>query len=595
MNVEVEIVLTHDIVIVGSGLAGLRAAIAASEAGDGLDVAVVSKVYPLRSHSGAAQGGIAAAIANAVPVEGEVVRASTLDDPDVDSWEMHMFDTVKGSDYLGDQDAIEILVKEAPQVIYEYEHWGCLFSRFPDGRIAQRWFGGHSRPRACYAADYTGHVLLHTLYQQAHRRGIKFYQEWLAVSLVIHDGVCQGVIAYDMASGQLRPLAARAVMFGTGGYGQAFRINSNARASTGDGLGLAYEAGVPLEDMEFVQFHPTGLYGSGILMTEAARGEGGYLINDKGERFMARYAPEKMELGPRDLVSRSIQREINEGRGIGGKDYVYLDLRHLGAERIIERLPQIRQLAIDLLGVDCIEAPVPIQPTAHYSMGGIPTDTDGQVILHEGGDRKTPLPGFYAAGECACISVHGANRLGTNSLLDATLFGCRAGKAMALYARQAPPPKMPPDALAKVQARLDRLLESQGHERRADIARELRDTMTTYCGLFRDREGLEKGLARIKELQERHKHVAIDDHGRVFNTDLLETIELGHMLTFSEVIVVGALARQESRGSHYRTDFPRRDDDNWLKHTLAYRTDDGPRLAYKPVVITRYRPAERKY
>jgi succinate dehydrogenase / fumarate reductase flavoprotein subunit len=582
---------THDVVIVGAGLAGLRAAIAVSDMGD-LDVAVVSKIHPLRSHSGAAQGGIAAAIANAVPLEGEIIRASKPDDPDLDSLELHAFDTVKGSDYLGDQDAIEILVNEAPGIIYEYEHWGCIFSRFDDGRIAQRWFGGHSRPRACYAADRTGHVLLHTLYQQAHRRGVRFYSEWEAVSLVVRDGVCRGVIAYDLPGGQLQPLAARAVLFATGGYGRAFRINSNAVANTGDGLSLAYRAGAPLEDMEFVQFHPTGLYRLGTLMTEAARGEGGYLVNKDGERFMARYAPAKMELGPRDLVSRSIQTEINEGRGIDGQDYVYLDLRHLGAEKIKERLPQIRQLAIDFLGVDCIEAPVPIQPTAHYSMGGIPTDKDGQVVVDE---RGTPLPGFFAAGECSCISVHGANRLGTNSLLEATLFGRRAGLAMAAYVRQAPPAGLPAEALAQTEEEIGRIVNNRGQERVATIFAELGDNMTANCGLFRDQATLEKALAKVKELRQRYAGIQIDDKGRVFNTELMEALELGHMLEFSEVIVAGALARQESRGSHYRSDFPKRDDERWMKHTMAYRTADGPQLRYKPVVITRYKPEERKY
>ncbi|MFQ6015768.1 MAG: succinate dehydrogenase flavoprotein subunit [Anaerolineae bacterium] len=568
--------ITHDMVIVGAGLAGLRAALAATEEG-GLDVAVISKVHPLRSHSGAAQGGIAAALGNVTPDDG---------------WEMHMWDTVKGSDFLGDQDAIEILVKEAPQTIYEYEHFGAVFSRLPDGRLAQRPFGGHSKPRACFAADRTGHVLLQTLYQQAHRQGVKFYSEWYAVSLVVEEDVCSGLVALDIASGQLHLMRAKAVMFGTGGYGRAYKITTNALANTGDGLSLAYRAGVPLEDMEFVQFHPTGIYGQGILITEAARGEGGYILNKDGERFMQRYAPEKMELGPRDIVARAIQTEIDEGRGIDGKDYVHLDVRHLGAERIMTRLPQIRQLSIDFLGIDPIEAPMMIQPTAHYSMGGIPTDVHGQVIVD---DKGTPLKGFFAAGECACVSVHGANRLGTNSLLDATLYGRRAGEAAARYAREVDWPSVPEGALEQTQGEIEGLLAQEGEEKVMALAVELKETMMINCGIFRDETKLKRALAKIKELQERFTRARVDDKGKVFNTDLLEALELSHMLDFSEVIVVGALARQESRGAHYRTDFPQRDDENWLKHTLAYHTDDGPRLAYKPVVITRFQPEKREY
>ncbi len=582
-------ILAHDIVIVGAGLAGLRAAIAAKENGI-QDVAVVSKVHPLRSHSGAAQGGIAAALGNTVPDKENNPVASQ--DGGQDSIDLHFADTVKGSDWLGDQDAIEVLVSEAPSILYEYEHWGCVFSRLDDGRIAQRWFGGHSQPRACYAADWTGHVLLQTLYQQAERHGVKFYPECEVTSLVVRDRVCRGVIAWELATGRLIALRARAVMFGTGGYGRAFRITSNATANTGDGLALAYRAGVPLEDMEFVQFHPTGLYPSGILMSEAARGEGGYLINDAGERFMSKYAPSKMELGPRDLVSRSIQQEINEGRGIGGGEYVHLDLRHLGAAKIKERLPQVRQLGIDFVGVDCIEAPIPIQPTAHYSMGGIPTDLDGQVILDA---DKTPLVGFFAAGECACVSVHGANRLGTNSLLEATLFGRRAGRAMAAFVQTASLPGWPADALSEARAEIEALLARQRGERSLDIANTLRAEMTKNVGLFREKAGLEAALKVIAECRERFARVSLDDKHPVFNTDLMAAIELGHILEFAELVTVGALARQESRGSHFRTDFPKRDDANWLKHTLVYRTDRGPELRFKPVVITKSPPQERKY
>ncbi len=585
--------ITHDIVIVGAGLAGNWAALTAARAGV-KDVAVVSKVHPLRSHSGAAQGGIAAALGNTEAKPGETPRPTEVEGSG-DSIESHLFDTIKGSDWLGDQDAIEILVNEAPEIIYEYEHMGAVFSRLPDGRIAQRWFGGHSNPRAVYAADYTGHVLLHTSYEQADRFGVKFYPEWYCLALLVEDNTCRGIVALDINSGEIHVMRAKAVMFGTGGYGRCYRITSNAMANTGDGLSIAYRAGVPLEDMEFVQFHPTGLYGSGILMSEAARGEGGHLKNDLGERFMERYAPDRMELAPRDLVARAIQTEINEGRGIGGKDYVHLDLRHLGRERILERLPQIRQLAIDFLGIDALEAPIPIQPTAHYSMGGIPTDVNGQVILD---DQGTPLVGFYAAGECACVSVHGANRLGTNSLLEASVFGRRAGRAMAEFVLDgAPLLEVPEDAVEAAKKRVTHLLTREGTERVADIAAALRATMTENCGIFRDEARLKRALADIKELQERFQHIQLDDRGKRFNTDLLGALEVEHMLDFSEVIVASALNRTESRGSHYRTDFPKRDDENWLKHTLVCRTPDGPRLAYKPVKIywDRYPPQERKY
>jgi succinate dehydrogenase / fumarate reductase flavoprotein subunit len=583
--------IAHDIVIVGAGLAGMWAALAASEAG--ADVGVVTKVHPLRSHSGAAQGGIAAVLGN-TKAKPDQEPVPTTTEGEGDSLESHIFDTIKGSDWLGDQDAIEVLINEAPGILYEYEHMGCVFSRLPDGRIAQRWFGGHSSPRACYAADRTGHVLLHTIYEQTHKRGVRYYAEWYCVSLIVQDNVCRGIVALDVATGELHVMHARAVMFGTGGYGRAYRVTSNAHANTGDGVSIAYRAGVPLEDMEFVQFHPTGLWPSGILISEAARGEGGQLFNDLGERFMSKYASGKMELAPRDLVSRSIQTEINEGRGIGGKDYVHLELRHLGRDKILERLPQVRQLAIDFVGVDCLDGPIPIQPTAHYSMGGIPTDKDGQVIIDEKG---TPLVGFYAAGECACISVHGANRLGTNSLLEASVFGRRAGQAMGQFMKSANLADVPADTLPAANAEIERLRNASGSERIADIARDLRTTMMDNCGIYRDAAKLTRALSDVKALQERFRHLRLDDRGRVFNAELLAALELENMLEFSEVIVASALARQESRGSHYRTDFRTRDDQNWLKHTLAYRTDAGPRLAYKPVTINwdKYPPQERKY
>jgi succinate dehydrogenase / fumarate reductase, flavoprotein subunit len=592
--------ITHDVIIVGAGLAGSWAAMTAAKQGV-RDIGVLSKIHPLRSHSGAAQGGIAAVLNNVRPVAGTGPRGPLEavppgDDPP-DSWELHMFDTIKGSDWLGDQDAIEIMVREAPGIIYEYEHMGCVFSRLADGRIAQRRFGGHSAPRANYSKDYTGHVLLHTIHEQALRRGVKFYSEWYCMDLIIEDSVCKGVVALEILTGKLYTMRAKAVMFGTGGYGRAYKITSNAYANTGDGVAIAYEAGVPLMDMEFVQFHPTGLYRHGILMSEACRGEGGYLTNRDGDRFMEKYAPDKMELAPRDLVSRSEQIEINEGRGVGPDGQgVFLDLRHLGREKILDRLPQVRELAIDFVGVDPIDAPVPIQPTAHYSMGGIPTNADGQVI---GDAQGTLVTGFYAAGECACVSVHGANRLGTNSLLEASLFGRRAGMAIADFVHGgAVLVPISGDPAGRSQNRIKRLLDNQGHESVEAIAKELKQTMTDNCGVFRDQERMDMAMTKIKELQGRFQNARTMDKSSRFNTDLLTTIETEHLLNFSEVIVAGALVRTESRGAHSRTDFPKRDDQEWLKHTLAHKQDgEGPALSYKAVNIDwdRYPPQERKY
>jgi succinate dehydrogenase / fumarate reductase flavoprotein subunit len=591
----------HDVIVVGAGLAGTWGALAAAQRGV-KDIAVLSKIHPLRSHSGAAQGGIAAALGNVRPVpgsgaEGPLEAAPESEGP-VDSVESHLFDTIKGSDWLGDQDSMEILVREAPDIVYAYEHMGCVFSRLPDGRIAQRRFGGHSAPRANYAADWTGHVLLHTIYEQALRHGVRFYSEWLLLDLILQDGVCRGLVALDLARGELHLMHARAVLLGTGGYGRAYKITSNAHANTGDGVAIAYRAGVPLMDMEFVQFHPTGLYKHGILMSEACRGEGGYLLNRDGERFMSRYAASKMELAPRDLVSRSEQMEINEGRGVGadGKG-IHLDLRHLGREKILQRLPQVRELAMDFVGVDPIDGLVPIQPTAHYSMGGIPTDNDGRVLAD---GRQTPVGGLYAAGECACVSVHGANRLGTNSLLDASLFGRRAGYALAEEVLGgAAPGAMAGDPMAETRRRLGALFENPGTESVAAIGDVLKTTMTEDCGVFRDGEGLSRAVAATSELRRRFRQARVRDPSRVFNTDLVDALETGHLLDFSEVITSGALARTESRGAHYRTDFARRDDDAWLKHTLAFRQgdDDPPRLEYRPVRIdwNRYPPQERKY
>jgi len=592
--------ITHDVVIVGAGLAGTWAAMIASREGV-QDVAVLSKIHPLRSHSGAAQGGIAAALNNVRPVPDTGPRGPLEQipegDPPVDSLDLHMFDTIKGSDWLGDQDAIEIMVQDAIDVVYEYEHLGCVFSRTPDGRIAQRRFGGHSAPRACFAADWTGHVLLHTVHEQALRQGVRFYSEWYVLELLIEDGICRGLAAMDIRSGEIHTLRAKAVMFATGGYGRAFKITSNAYANTGDGPAIAYAAGVPLMDMEFVQFHPTGVYGHGILMSEACRGEGGYLTNREGERFMSRYAPEKMELAPRDLVSRSEQMEIDQGRGIGPDGQgIYLDLRHLGREKILERLPQVREIALNFSGVDIIDEPAPIQPTAHYSMGGIPTDVHGQVIADAQG---TPIQGFYAAGECACVSVHGANRLGTNSLLDASVFGRRAGFAIADFIKNgAPLPPLPNHPGAKTRQQMQRLMEGDGQERIEPIARELKNTMTQYCGIFRDEARLQEGLKTIEALQARFANAMVMDTSSCFNTEILGAMEIDHLLNLGRVITASALARTESRGAHARTDFPTRDDENWLRHTLAHNDEDArPKLSYKDVQIDweKHPPQERKY
>jgi succinate dehydrogenase / fumarate reductase flavoprotein subunit len=592
--------ITHDVIIVGAGLAGTWAATTACQQGV-KDIGVLSKLYPLRSHSGAAQGGIAAALNSVRPVEGTGPRGPLEQIPEgdepIDSWELHMFDTIKGSDWLGDQDAIEIMVKDAIEIAYEYERMGCVFSRTPDGRIAQRRFGGHSVPRACYAADLTGHVLLHTIHEQALKHGVRFYSEWYALSLIVEDNICRGILALDILTGKIYLMRAKAVVFGTGGYGRAYKITSNAFANTGDGVAITYDAGLPLMDMEFVQFHPTGVYKHGILLSEACRGEGGYLINKDGDRFMEKYAPGKMELAPRDLVSRSEQTEIDQGRGIGpdGKG-IYLDLRHLGREKILERLPQVRDIALKFSGIDMIDDPTPIQPTTHYSMGGIPTTADGQVIADA---KSTPVTGFYAAGECACVSVHGANRLGTNSLLEASVFGRRAGRAVAKSIETGA--KLHPvsgDPVGEMQARLDRLINSGGQESVEVIAQELKETMTENCGIFRDEERLKTGLSTIKQLQKRFQGASLMDKSSRFNTDLLAALETEHLLTFSEVIVTCALARTESRGAHSRIDYTERDDDTWLKHTMAHKGDDDlPVLSYKEVNIDwqKYPPQLRKY
>lgn len=567
-----------DAVVVGAGLAGLRAALEIAK--NGKQVAIITKVYPTRSHSGGAQGGIAAALAN--------VKDDSLD--------MHMFDTIKGSDYLGDQDVIEFFVEEAVKTVYELEHMGVPFSRTDDGRINQRPFGGHSSPRACFSADITGHVLLHTLYEQCVKANVKFYNEFQVFSLLIDNNISRGVVAWDIINGGLHVFHSKAVLLATGGYGRAFKITSNAHANTGDMLGLILENGLPLEDMEFVQFHPTGLYKHGILLSEAARGEGAYILNGEGDRFMKNYAPSKMELAPRDLVSRAEQTEINEGRGAGpDKDYVLLDLRHLGKEKIMDRLPQVWELAYNYLKVDGTKEPIPIQPTAHYSMGGIPANIRTEVI--KGADGSV-VKGLYSAGEASCLSLHGANRLGTNSLQDAATFGRIAGEVMSEFVKSTGFEALPENPTDNAKAKIAAVMEGDGKERHAVLREELQDAMTKLCGIYRNEEDLLKMKSLIKDLQARFKKVTIDDKGMAYNLDLFEAFEVGNLLDFSEVMVEGALARQESRGAHFRSDFPKRDDEKWLKHTLAWKTEDGVKLDHtKDVVIymDRYPPQERKY
>ncbi len=571
--------IRHQLVIVGGGLAGLRAAVEA-QAG-GIDVAVLSQVHPGRSHSGAAQGGINAALAN---------------NPDGrdDTPEKHAFDTVKGSDYLADQDAALQMTSDAPDTIYEMDHWGCPFSRYDDGRIAQRPFGGAGYPRTCYGADKTGHYLLHTLTEQAYRHQVTMYIEQFVTSLIVDDGVCRGVVAYDMIRGGFEAFVADAVLIATGGAGRTYSNTTNAIISTGGGMAMAYQVGVPLKDMEFVQFHPTGLYTTNILMTEGCRGEGGYLINDLGERFMAKYAAKAMELAPRDITSRSIWTEILEGRGIGGKDFVYLDLRHLGEAKIAEKLPGIRDLAIHFEGVDPVTEPIPIVPSQHYTMGGIDCDMDG----------RTPMPGLFAAGECACVSVHGANRLGGNSLLETIVFGRRAGKAIVSElgdgtgggGERAQPDAAARAAVAAVQERVDRLAHASATDDAYDIRADMVTTMKEHFGIFREERQMQEGVDKLLVLKDRIKHVGLRHAGGVFNLDMIRTLELEGMLDVALATAAGALRRTESRGSHARTDYPNRDDERWLVHTLAAREPDGPpRLDDKPVALGMFEPQERKY
>jgi succinate dehydrogenase / fumarate reductase, flavoprotein subunit len=576
---------THvfDALVVGGGGAGMMSAIYLSR-DSGLKTAVISKLYPTRSHTGAAQGGICAALANL----------------EEDSPEWHAFDTVKGSDYLGDQDAIQTMCEEAVDVIIELEHMGLPFSRTPDGKIAQRPFGGHTHHfgqgpvrRSCYSADRTGHMILQTLYQNCIKNGVEFFDEFQVVDVLVTGGRCAGVVAYEVATGDLHVFRAKAVNFTTGGFGRIWSISSNAHANTGDGPAITFRRGIPLEDMEFYQFHPTGIYKLGILITEGVRGEGGVLRNDLGERFMERYAPTMKDLASRDVVARAINQEIHEGRGINGKKYVYLDATHLGSEVIEKKLPDIADFCRTYLGVDPVKEPMPIQPTAHYAMGGIPTDVDCRVIMD---DEGTVLHGMYAAGETACVSVHGANRLGTNSLLDLVVFGRRAGLDMARFCREADLPELPENPTADIEATLEKLLANQGGEPAARLREEMQDAMMDGVGIFRDGPGMERALAKVRELQERYRNVVVMDKGKRFNTDLLEAWELGNLLDLAEVTAVSAINRTESRGAHMREDFGDRNDAEWLKHTLAYRDESGKiDLRYKPVTITKFQPKERVY
>ncbi|MGW2566583.1 succinate dehydrogenase flavoprotein subunit [Streptomyces sp. NPDC001537] len=579
----------YDTVIVGAGGAGMRAAIESTKRSR---TAVLTKLYPTRSHTGAAQGGMAAALANV----------------EEDNWEWHTFDTVKGGDYLVDQDAAEILAKEAIDSVLDLEKMGLPFNRTPNGTIDQRRFGGHSRNhgeapvrRSCYAADRTGHMILQTLYQNCVKEGVEFFNEFYVLDQLITevDGVRKsaGVVAYELATGEIHVFQAKAVIYASGGCGKFFKVTSNAHTLTGDGQAAVYRRGLPLEDMEFFQFHPTGIWRMGILLTEGARGEGGILRNKDGERFMEKYAPVMKDLASRDVVSRSIYTEIREGRGCGPEgDHVYLDLTHLPPEQLDAKLPDITEFARTYLGIEPYTDPIPIQPTAHYAMGGIPTNVEGEVLA----DNTTVVPGLYAAGEVACVSVHGANRLGTNSLLDINVFGKRAGIAAAEYSQKADFVELPENPAELVVSQIERLRTSTGTERVSVLRRELQETMDANVMVFRTEQTIKTAVEKIAELRERYKNVAIQDKGKRFNTDLLEAVELGNLLDLAEVMAVSALARKESRGGHYREDYPNRDDVNFMRHTMAYREvgDDGTesiRLDYKPVVQTRYQPMERKY
>jgi succinate dehydrogenase / fumarate reductase flavoprotein subunit len=561
-------VIKHDIVVIGGGLAGMRAAVEAAE--QGADVAIVSKMHPVRSHSGAAQGGINAALGNR----------------EEDSPEAHAFDTAKGSDYLGDQDAIEVMAEDAPGQIIWLEHRGCIFSRLPDGRIAQRPFGGAGHPRTCYSADVTGLVILHTLWEQLERFKVKVYEEFFATALCVEDGVGTGLVAYNMRTGDLELVTAKATILATGGAGRVYAKTTNGYASTGDGMAIAYRAGIPLMDMEFIQFHPTSLKENGVLLSEAARGEGAYLLNADGERFMFKYAPNKGELASRDVVSRAEWTEILEGRGVDG--CVFLDLRHLGREKILERLPQIRELALDATGKDAIDTPIPILPGTHYTMGGVETDKDG----------ATRIPGIYAAGEVACVSVHGANRLGGNSLLETIVFGSRAAKHAAGYIKSLGDVRPSEKTLQAERDRIAGILSRQGGERHSHVRKAVNAAMSDHAFIFREKPTLEKGMQALRTVREAATTMTVQDKSKTFNTDLVNLLETEFLVDIAQPIMLGALRREESRGAQSRTDFPERDDKNWLKHTLMHfkgKTTD-PEVDYsRPVTITKWQPMVRTY
>lgn len=574
--------LEHDVIIVGGGLAGCRAAVEISRVDPKLNVAVVAKTHPIRSHSVAAQGGIAATLKNV---------------DSTDSWEAHAFDTVKGSDYLADQDAVARLTQEAPNVVIDLEHMGVLFSRLPDGRIAQRAFGGHSHSRACYAADKTGHAILHELVNNLRRYGVAIYDEWYVMRLILEDGCAKGVVMYRIKDGHLEVARAKAVMFATGGYGRVFNTTSNDFASTGDGLALSALAGVPLQDMEFVQFHPTGLYPVGVLISEAVRGEGAYLRNSEGDRFMANYAPSKMELAPRDITSRAITLEIRAGRGIhpdgtAGGPYVHLDLRHLGREKIMSRIPFCWEEAHRLLGIDAVEEPMPVRPTAHYSMGGIPVNIDGQV--RSGPDGL--VEGFFAAGECACVSVHGANRLGSNSLLECVVYGKITGATIASYVQNRKLPEVDEQLyLQEAAALIQGLLDKPGKYRIGQVRQQLQDAMSEHCGVFRTAEVMQEGFTKLNQFQEQYQEIYLDDKGKLWNTEIIEALELRNLIVVAKLILGSAISRKESRGAHSREDYPLRDDEQFLKHTLSYYSPMGIDIAYRPVTLGMFAPQERKY